>query len=96
MPFCKRALRVRYALANSIRSAPLSVSVALNLSPSDFVLVGLYPCPVQPEEPPTLRKYLLRKLDGRLLLGAYPEQNPQQLRNRERPRPLGQKPLPRP
>jgi hypothetical protein len=43
LPFCKRALAVHYALVSSIRSVPLSVSAALNLSPSDFVFTGLYP-----------------------------------------------------
>ena len=42
VPFRKRAFKVLYALVNSIRSAPLSVSVAVNLSPSGFVFSGLY------------------------------------------------------
>jgi hypothetical protein len=47
VPICRRALTVLYALANSIRSAPLSVSVALNLSSSDFVVMGLYTLTVE-------------------------------------------------
>jgi hypothetical protein len=41
VPFCKRPLRALYALTNSNCSAPLSVSAALNLKPSGFVVLGL-------------------------------------------------------
>src|SRR5829696_3199842 len=38
VPFCKRGLKVLYALANSNRSAPPSVSSARKQSPEPFVL----------------------------------------------------------
>src|SRR5688572_18120190 len=42
MPFCKRSLRALYALVNSNRAVPLSVSRALKRSSVRFVLSGLY------------------------------------------------------
>ena len=40
VPVGRSTLGVRYALASFIRSAPFSLSVALDLSPSDFVFAS--------------------------------------------------------
>src|SRR5215208_7640227 len=42
VPFCKRTPRALYALANSIRSAPPSVSRALKRKPTVFVVSDLH------------------------------------------------------
>jgi hypothetical protein len=61
-----------YLNSTLISPAPVP-STARNRSSDCFVFSDLYPNPVQPEEPPTLRDHLLRELDRRLLLAADPQ-----------------------
>ena len=72
VPFCKRALSALYALANSIRSAPPSVSRALKRTPNVFVFSVLHRDPVQTKEVATLGDDLPSKRNRRILLAARP------------------------
>jgi hypothetical protein len=75
--FCFDASLFATGLAGYLNSTPISSaplrSTARKRSSDCFVFSDLYPNPVQPEEPPTLRDHLLRELDGRLLLAADPQ-----------------------
>jgi hypothetical protein len=88
VPFCKRTPRTLYALANSIRSAPPSVSRALKRTPSDFVISDLHRDPVQSEEVATLGDDLPGKSYRRILFAARAEENSEQLGTGKRLRTL--------
>jgi hypothetical protein len=88
VPFCKRTPRTLYALANSIRSAPPSVSRALKRTPSDFVISDLHRDPVQSEEVATLGDDLPGKRNRRIALAPSAKEDSEQLGTGKRLRTL--------